>query len=266
MAKLSISKAWDETREVFGRDGKLLVAVAMALVLVPSAIGNFVVPIVSPGQLPTPGAWMIIAIFAFFLVLAGLLAICRLALEQQTTVRDSIWQGARRLFPFVIVMLLVFIAIVVAAGLLGGLASLAVQSQAVALMLSFVILIALSPLLARLVLVPAIAAAEAGGPFKIIRRSWQLTSGSGARLIGAFILGLLAAIILEVAVAAIFGSATYLVLGTPDPGSLSKLALGLITGALRAAEFAVLGAMLSRLYVQATGDHIRQVSVPSTGD
>ena len=38
MAKLSISRAWDETREVLKRDGRLLSIVAFALLALPSTV------------------------------------------------------------------------------------------------------------------------------------------------------------------------------------------------------------------------------------
>jgi hypothetical protein len=36
MAKLSISRAWEETQDVLARDGRLLASVALALVFAPA--------------------------------------------------------------------------------------------------------------------------------------------------------------------------------------------------------------------------------------
>ena len=40
MAKLSISQAWDETRLILARDGKLIAAVALALFVLPGIVLN----------------------------------------------------------------------------------------------------------------------------------------------------------------------------------------------------------------------------------
>jgi len=47
-SKLSISRAWDETREIFRRDGGLLVSVALALIVLPAIVVGIVAP-------PEPG-------------------------------------------------------------------------------------------------------------------------------------------------------------------------------------------------------------------
>ena len=44
MSRLSLSRAWEESKEIFSRDGALLSAVALALILLP----EIVVGVVSP--------------------------------------------------------------------------------------------------------------------------------------------------------------------------------------------------------------------------
>src|SRR3954469_21169370 len=61
MAKLSISQAWDETRLILERDGKLIAAVALALFVLPGIVLNVAVPKMPTGQMREPGAWMLIA-------------------------------------------------------------------------------------------------------------------------------------------------------------------------------------------------------------
>ncbi|QNP44743.1 hypothetical protein H9L14_08085 [Sphingomonas sediminicola] len=43
-SSLSISRAWDETREIFRRDGGLLVSVALALIVLPEVVVGIVSP------------------------------------------------------------------------------------------------------------------------------------------------------------------------------------------------------------------------------
>ena len=44
MSRVSISRAWDETKAIFSRDGRLLVAVALALFVLPVVIVGLVMP------------------------------------------------------------------------------------------------------------------------------------------------------------------------------------------------------------------------------
>ena len=55
MAKLSISRAWDESRGVLGRDGALLATVAVALLVLPGIVSDLVSPEAPQGPLPVRG-------------------------------------------------------------------------------------------------------------------------------------------------------------------------------------------------------------------
>ena len=56
MAGLSISRAWDETKRIVARDGRLLASVSLALVALPTAITGLIDP---TGMGGTRGAnWM----------------------------------------------------------------------------------------------------------------------------------------------------------------------------------------------------------------
>src|SRR5438445_323180 len=68
-----------------------------------------------------------------------------------------------------------------------------------------IIIVLLSPLLARLSLVAPVAAMESGGPLQLVRRSWILCHGATWRLWGVLLLMFVASIVLEVSVAFSFG-------------------------------------------------------------
>ena len=71
MTKLSISKAWDETRAVVARDGGLLTTIALALFVLPGVISDVATPAAPSGLLPEFGYWTILT--AISLVFGGAL-------------------------------------------------------------------------------------------------------------------------------------------------------------------------------------------------
>src|SRR4051794_17401159 len=105
VGKLSISQAWDETKAVLTRDGKLIGAVALALFVLPGIVLDLVMPPAPAGQFPAPGPWMAVAAVAILISLTCQLAIIRLGMGPHLTVGDAIAHGARRLLPFVAAVL-----------------------------------------------------------------------------------------------------------------------------------------------------------------
>ena len=54
MRALSISQAWDETRLILARDGKLIAAVALALFVLPGIVLDVAVPEMPTGKCASP--------------------------------------------------------------------------------------------------------------------------------------------------------------------------------------------------------------------
>ena len=80
MSKLSLSPAWDETRAILARDGRLFVSVALALFVLPGLILNVTMPETVSGEMPAVGPWLAIAGVALLVSLVGQLAVIRLAI------------------------------------------------------------------------------------------------------------------------------------------------------------------------------------------
>ena len=272
MSNLSISKAWEEAARVLAHDGKLITSVALALIVLPQAISGVIAPppILSGVQ---PPSWMpIVAILVAVLGVTGQLAIARLALGPSTSVGDAIQHGFRRIAPAFIALILFGLALLVVltplAFLLAGaegMKSLTTNEPtpgaAGAVLLVIFLCVVAAP---RFQLVVPTAAAEDGGPVRLLQRSWHMTEGSYFKLLGFLLLIFLVAIIVVFFVGqVVVGLIAKAAFGTVAPFSVGALVVGLL-GALASAAFAsVSTVILARIYVQLSGRGT--ASVPKSG-
>lgn len=271
MSKLSISNAWDETREVLRRDGKLFASVAAALFLLPQLVAGVVTGQGDAG--PESGTAMLIALAAALIGIIGQLAIAWLALGAGVSVGEAIRHAFRRALPLIGTMLIILalalllamvvVAVLMAIGSIGNDPRQLTRAQAVMI----VLLVAVPMLLISVRLMPTVpvASAERIGPIGIIKRSWALTRGHFLRLLGFLLAFLLAAIVLSAAVGIIGGILGQLVFGTAAPFTLGALVIALVSGLVQAGLVLVYVVMLSRIYAQLSGEPAGEVSVPHSG-
>jgi hypothetical protein len=274
VAGLSISQAWVETRERIRRDGRLYLSVALALLVLPQTIAGLLAP---GGQRPAEGGSgpALLMLGALLIGLVGQLALVRLATGPSATVGEAIAHGARRLLPTFVAMILFavtvilltipLIMIMIAVGWIDPEAATptgaAAGSFGLALTLLVILAIALS---VRMMLIMPVSSAEGGGPLHILRRSWQLTAGHYARLLGFLLLLVLVALALMV-VGTMVGGIAARVAGDLEPMSLSAL-IAAAASAIAQAAFTILSAvMVARVYVQLAGGQQAQASVPISG-
>lgn len=263
MAKLSISKAWDETRGVLGRDGKLMAAVALALIVLPGTVQALVSPPTVPGDMPAPGAWLLVVFIAIIVGVVGQLAVIRLALGPPTSVGEAIGHGLRRMPVYLAAMLLWLVPLILVMFLLAR--QVRGQDPSAAASLAFLVLIALVFYGAvRMIVASAVASAEGVGPLRILQRSWTLTRGSWWRLFGFILLFFIAVFLLMIAVGAVIGILVGIVLGAPEPMSVGALIIALVTQLAVAAITVVFLVMIARIYIQLSGSGEATVSVPSS--
>ena len=272
MARLSISRAWEETRTVIAREGRLLTTVALALILLPQAVAGALAP---PKELSGQDApsWMaIVAILVGITGIIGQIAVIRLSLGHGTSVGDSIAHGARRfLSPLAAVIILIFAAALLAVPLLlatagpeslDGMARGAIPPASAALVL--LLILALLAVGVRLQLIVPVSSEEGGGPFRLIKRSWQLTTGNYWRLFAFLMLVLVCALIVMIAAGVVGGLLARTMFGEIEPLSFGALILSLLTAAVQAAFSVVITVMLARIYVQLAGA-AEPVTVPHSG-
>lgn len=264
MPALSISKAWDETKAIIAHEGRLLVAVALALIVLPQIV--FAVVGAPVGAQATAVA-QVVYVAVTLLGLVAQVAINRLAIGPSVTVQESIALGFLRVGSVLLALLLVVIGLMIVAValslVLAAVKIVTVPMPGQAPPASFVIFLLLIVVLAFAIfqLVFPLAAVETGNPFRLLVRSWQLGRPHYLRLLAftvtVFIgLGAIAAIDRFA-----IGSAVLLLLGPPNPGTFSALLLGVIGGVIQAGFTVVTAIMLARIYVQLAGDGERTAEV-----
>ena len=267
MGRLSISAAWDESKVILARDGGLMGAVALALIVLPQVVLAVVgAPIGAEATAVTRAVYFAVLCLGF----VAQIALNRLAIGPSTTVKDAMAQGFVRLLPVFVVVLAVFVVVAVVATIVAmglGAGGVAVMSKAgepsPALLLVLIVLMVAS--FAVLQLVFPVAAAETGNPLRLASRSWQLSGGNYWRLF-AFVCVIFVGLgVVIIATQLGIGSVVVLLLGPPNPGSMSALIIGLVAGLIQAAFTVVTAAMLARMYLQIAGRSEAQASVPSSG-
>ena len=275
MRGLSISQAWDETRDILTRDGRLYVAVALALVVLPAVVTGVINP---SGVASTKNPlWItLVSLIASLITLAGQLGLVRLALGPSVTVGGAIAHGIRRMPVYLggaliviaglLVLAIPFAVVLAAMGLpLGAEASGAPPHPAtlIAALLFFAVACFVG---VRMMMTAPVASAEPVGPVALIKRSWHLTAGHFWRLLGFLVLFFVAGMIVIFAIEAVVGIVSRLMTGpTVEPMSVSALIVALVRAVLNAALITVLAVMLARIYVQLAGRPGTEASVPSTG-
>ena len=262
MAKLSLSRAWDETRDEIGRHGRLLAAVALAMFFLPGVI----LGVIEPGAGPFPATTQeaVLAFVVGIIGLVGQLAIIRMALGARLTVGEALSHGARRVPAYLLACLIWAGPLIIAVFLVGidiwRAPQNATPGQALA---ALVILIAFVVVGIRMVMTSSVASAEQAGPLEIVRRSWHLTAGHWWKLFGLFCVFLLLMIIVMAAVGAIIGIAGALLFDPIEPMTIGALFMAVCTQLVAAIFTTGLLVMLARIYAQLSGP--ASVSLPSSG-
>jgi Membrane domain of glycerophosphoryl diester phosphodiesterase len=266
MAKLSISQAWDESRAVLARDGKLISTVALALFVLPGIVLNVIMPGMRSGDLPAPGVWIAVVVIILLVSLVGQLSVIRLALGPHITVREAIIHGARRLIAYLGAVCVWIAPIMIAYSILYNAirANPAHPSLLAAVLLLLVSLTALI-IAVRLLLLGPVASAEDENSFVVLRRSWELTRGNWWRLFGFMLIFGIGALALLWATDAVLGLLARLAFGDVAPLSIGGLVVIIISQLISGALSVVLFVMLARIYAQRAGDAGVQASVPSSG-
>ena len=266
MAKLSLSRAWDETRASLAGDGKLYVALALALIALPATIYGTLAPSALLGGAPQEMSMQLLFLLILAVNALGRLAISRLALRH-ATVGESIGHALQRILPLAAAFILFMLPVVLLlTPFLPAVMAAPENPPPGALLASSAIIIAAFIFGVRLALplVP-IAAAEQIGPIALLKRAWRITSGNWWRLAAFLIIFFTASLLAARAVGYVLGGTLILLSGPLEPMAITALILAAVLAVVGAAFTTVFSIMLARIYVQLSGPDHAGVSVPSSG-
>ncbi|MEO7654804.1 MAG: glycerophosphoryl diester phosphodiesterase membrane domain-containing protein [Sphingomicrobium sp.] len=261
MTTISISTAWEDTKRLLARDGKLFASVALALIVLPAVIAGVLDPRV-PGEVDAPMWFDLVVLLISLISIAGQLALIRLGLGPSVTVAGAISHGVHRFVPYFLAIIVLGLGAIVVA-IPFAIAAIAMgldiaQGSAAALTGPILILILVMALVllflsVRFLMAMPVASAEAVGPIEILKRSWALTDGHWLKLFLFLILFIFSAILLIGAVSLVAGSLILLAFKAIEPMSIAALIGALIEGALSGIFSVVFTLMLTRMYVQLSG-------------
>lgn len=266
MTKLSVSRAWDESKQVIAHDGRLLLPVALAMFVLPGLVVDLSMPAGAPGRLPPAGPWIAMSSVAALVSLVGQLAVIRLAMGPHLTVGEAIAHGTRRLLAYLAAVLVWMVPfVVVALFLFGQIAADPAHPSLAAACALLVLVVVMTFIAVRLLLTSSIASAEAIGPVAILRRSWALTSGNWWRLFGFFLTFMVGAIVLFWATETVFGLLASLVFPGQQADDIGWLVVRIVAQLVSALISVIFFVMLARIYAQLAGRGGAQASVPNSG-
>jgi hypothetical protein len=264
-AKLSISRAWTETGSFLAKEARLVLPIALLLLAIPAMAAELLSPEPSASPTGIDIAWrLVLVVLNLIAGLIGVVAITHLALKPNTSVGEALRMGVRRFPPLFLASLLIglaffaiaFVVILIFAGAaMQGAAPPDPRNLPPSFGLVILLLIALGlALWIRFMMVTPVATAEPVGPIAALRRSWALTRGHYWRLLGAFLLLLLVALIAIFALSATIGIVLVLLAGPPEPGNATWTVAALISVLLQTLLTVVLAVLVARVYRQLAGE------------
>lgn len=271
MRKLSLSRAWEETRAVIAHDGRLLASVALALVFLPQVLMSVVGP---PPPLGGQASLQsrIVYVLVILCGLSAQISVNRLAIGPSITVGGAIGRGFGRLLPLLLAFLALVVALLLFLVLVGAVLGVAglvppgvEQSPPASMLVVLIVLLSFAFVFAIFQLVIPIAAAEPGGPLHLFARSWELARGNYLRLLAFTLLIFVLLAVAALAGRVALGSVILTLFGPSSPWNLSALMLGILSGIIQAAFTVASAVMLARIYVQLAGGGGIQPTVPRSG-
>lgn len=257
--RLSVGAAWTEAAAFLRREHRLIAPLVLGLIVVPAVIAALIQPAAPAGMQPEPGLWMIAAAASLLVAMVGQLAIMRLAMGWDGSVGEALKLALRRIWAVLGAFLMfgaIFVLVATVVVLIAMLASGGV-TQGATNRIGFAAMIAALLAMPRVLPLTALAMEERVGPLRLLRRTIELTRGNYWRLLGFFLIFLIASLIIAVAVEVTVGSAVELLIGPSRPMSVSRLIVALVTGLVQGLVLAVYAAMTGTLTLQLLGRSIK---------
>lgn len=263
--KLSIGQAWADASAFLRRERRILAPLVLGLIAVPAVVMDMVQPRVPQGELPPLGPLWVVIVGMGLTMLVGQMAIALLAGGWSNTAGGAIRRAVRRLPTLIgagLLVLLPVIALVLSIGAIGGFQKAGAMPSIGAGLAGVVLLIVLILVgviifigMRTLPLFVVVASGEEG-PIAALRHSFRLTRGNFWKIVAFTLLITVAFVVLAAAVSAVVGAGATLLLGSPDPWTVSRLLIALVGGLLQAGFVSIYTAMIASMTVQLEGGAI----------
>jgi hypothetical protein len=261
ISSISIGAAYSEAASFLRREKRLIAPLVLAFLVLPMALSQLLQPAAPLAPAEGMSSWMLVALVALMIQLAGQMAVSRLAMGWTGSLGEAVRLALRRLPAAIGAVLLYFLALslllVPAVTVLLLLAGGGQPGAGSLRGINAVMVVAMFIVIPRLVLVPPFAMAEPGGPWALVKRTWKASSGHFWRLLGFFLIFLIASLILALAVSAVVGSLVALTLGSAEPLSLGRLFIALAGGLVQGLAGTLYAAMVGRITVQLLAGSIK---------
>ena len=261
MGKFSISAAWEQTKALLARDGRLFASVALALIVLPAVVAGVLDPR-EVGEVDAPIWFDLIVLVISLISMAGQLALIRLALGPSITVAGAVGHGLGRLLPYIAALVILGLAAVILS-IPFGIAAISmglnveqgtIQSLSGPVALLLLVMVVLFLFLAvRFLMTMPVASAERAGPIDILKRSWALTEGHWVKLFLFLIVALLAAVLILVTVSMVMGSLILILFGSAEPMTVGALVGAIVESVITGIFSVIFTLMVTRIYVQLSG-------------
>lgn len=251
--KISVGTAYVEAAAFIRREKRLIAPVVLALLVLPVTLAQLVQPTNPFAAGGDSSGWFIVAGIAFLIGLIGQMAISGLAMGTNRSPGEAIASALRRapavfaaFLIFGLCVSLVLIPLIVIDMLVTGAGK---EAGASPFLQSLSILLAFATV-PKVLTLPALSMQQGGGPLSLLKRSWSATRGQYWRLLGFFLLFLIASQVLVRATTAVVGTFATLLIGAPQPMSVAQLLVALAVGVVQGLAGALYASMLGRMVVQ----------------
>ena len=263
---VSISRAWDETRDFLLRERKLVTPILLTFVLLPTVAFRLFTPPLGTAEASSGPALLLIYLVLFVELIGGVTLIL-LVSGAAGSIGQTIGQALRRtvvvvlafiLFGLLMLPLMIVIAMIAVPGADLPTNPAAIPPRFLAAVMAGIVIAML--LFFRIALFIPAAAVEKVGPWQALKRGWQLGKGIGGKLIATFVALFVASLVISLAVQWVFGAIANLALGGDTGLTLGSLLVAVAVGLVASVFLAIQSVMSARIYAQAAGS--ANLSVP----
>lgn len=253
MAKASVGGAWERAIRFVRAEWRLLAPVALffygtSAVLAQLAFGPDDLAALQAGRIIPSTGWLILP--SGLLMLAGGLALSALALQRELTVGQALRRAVERLPVLLGIAALSGLALFAVATLLTFVAAFSASGDRMTAAATLAMLMLPGMAIAAVILSLAtpLLVSERAGVLAAITRTWRLSAGSRAKLVGVCAVFFLFGIVLSGITALIVGLIAIPVARAAGSDELAQLAVMLASGVVQAAFSTVTSVWFAEFY------------------